>query len=38
MRRAASLLMLLALLAGCGTKGPLYLPDEKPRTDNNARR
>jgi predicted small lipoprotein YifL len=38
MRRAASLMLLLVLLAGCGTKGPLYLPDEKARTDNNARR
>ena len=29
MRRAALLAMVL-LLAGCGQKGPLYLPDQKP--------
>jgi predicted small lipoprotein YifL len=23
-------LMVVALLAGCGHKGPLYLPDQKP--------
>jgi predicted small lipoprotein YifL len=38
MRRTALLLTLLALVAGCGTKGALYLPDEKARTDNSARR
>ncbi len=34
MRRIACLLCLCALLiaglSGCGQKGPLYLPDEKP--------
>lgn len=29
MRRTAALLLLL-VLAGCGQKGPLYLPDKKP--------
>jgi predicted small lipoprotein YifL len=38
MRRVATVLALLAILAGCGTKGPLYLPDETPKTDNNSRR
>jgi predicted small lipoprotein YifL len=38
MRRAVFLLILLTLIAGCGTKGALYLPDEKSRTDNSARR
>jgi predicted small lipoprotein YifL len=30
MRQAAPLLGVLLLLAGCGQKGPLYLPDKKP--------
>jgi predicted small lipoprotein YifL len=30
MRRAGPLLGVLLLLAGCGQKGPLYLPDKKP--------
>ncbi|MCG6656550.1 lipoprotein [Halomonas campisalis] len=28
MRQAASLAVLLALLAGCGQKGPLFLPED----------
>lgn len=28
--RALHLLIVLALLAGCGHKGPLYLPKPKP--------
>jgi len=38
LRRVAILLSLLALLAGCGTKGALYLPDDQQKTDNNSRR
>ena len=38
LRRVATLLALLALLAGCGTRGPLYLPDDPQKTDNNSRR
>ena len=40
LRRAASLVVLVALLAGCGSKGPLFLPspEGQPRTDNNQRR
>ena len=30
MRRAALLGGMVLLLAGCGQKGPLYLPDQKP--------
>jgi predicted small lipoprotein YifL len=30
MRQAGPLLGVLLLLAGCGQKGPLYLPDKKP--------
>ena len=32
--------LLVALLAGCGTKGDLYLPEpeRKPQTDSNSRR
>jgi len=30
MRRAAALGLLALLLAGCGQKGPLYLPDRQP--------
>jgi predicted small lipoprotein YifL len=29
MRRTAGLLAVLALLSACGTKGALYLPDQK---------
>ncbi|MCB1691736.1 MAG: lipoprotein [Pseudomonadales bacterium] len=29
MRRAAAVFILVALLAGCGQKGPLYRPGEK---------
>ena len=25
-------LLVVALLAGCGQKGPLYLPDQKPQS------
>jgi len=39
MRRAAGLLLVMLLLAGCGSKGALTLPDaDKGRADNNARR
>lgn len=30
MRRALTLLVLAAMLTGCGLKGPLYMPDGKP--------
>ena len=30
MKRAAWLALALVLLAGCGQRGPLYLPDRKP--------
>jgi predicted small lipoprotein YifL len=30
MRRAALLAGVVLVLAGCGQKGPLYLPDQKP--------
>jgi len=30
MRAAISLILLAMLLAGCGHKGPLYLPKPKP--------
>jgi predicted small lipoprotein YifL len=30
MRAACSLLIVAAYLAGCGAKGPLYLPPKKP--------
>jgi len=30
MRRALILLVLAALLSGCGLKGPLYMPGSKP--------
>ncbi len=30
MRMPLALVVLVALLAGCGHKGPLYLPDSKP--------
>lgn len=30
MRRMLSLLVLAAVLSGCGLKGPLYLPGSKP--------
>lgn len=30
MRAAISLILLAMLLAGCGYKGPLYLPKSKP--------
>jgi predicted small lipoprotein YifL len=36
MRNLLSLLMLAALLAGCGYKGPLYLPKPKPETQKPA--
>lgn len=29
--RLLTWLLLTALLAGCGQKGPLYLPDKKPQ-------
>lgn len=33
--RLSCLLLLAALVtAGCGLKGPLYLPDDKPETDS----
>lgn len=32
------LILLLAGLAGCGQKGPLYLPDEKDRGAESAPR
>jgi predicted small lipoprotein YifL len=39
MRRAAGILLLIALVAGCGSKGALYLPDAADkRSDNNPRR
>lgn len=40
LRRAAGLVLLIALLAGCGSKGPLFLPtpEGQPRTDNDQRR
>ncbi len=31
-RRGAALVLLLGLLAGCGRKGELYLPDEDKET------
>ncbi len=30
MRRLLPPLLVAAVLAGCGLKGPLYLPDQKP--------
>jgi predicted small lipoprotein YifL len=30
MRKTILLLMLASLLAACGLKGPLYLPEQKP--------
>jgi predicted small lipoprotein YifL len=34
--RLCCLLLLAALMtAGCGLKGPLYLPNDKPETDSN---
>jgi predicted small lipoprotein YifL len=30
MRRAALVAGVVLVLAGCGQKGPLYLPDQKP--------
>ncbi len=30
MRASITLIVLVALLAACGYKGPLYLPQEKP--------
>ena len=29
---ALAWLLVAALLAGCGQKGPLYLPDQKPQS------
>ncbi len=34
--RHLSLLLILVLLAGCGSKGPLYLPEEPPAEDSPA--
>jgi predicted small lipoprotein YifL len=34
MLRIATLLILVAWIAGCGNKGPLYLPSQTP-ADNN---
>jgi len=34
LRRTAWVSLLLMVLAGCGQKGPLYLPDEKPSSSN----
>lgn len=31
-RRVAVWVLMLLFLAGCGQKGDLYLPDEKPRS------
>lgn len=36
MRAAISLILLAALLAGCGYKGPLYLPKPKPEAQKSA--
>jgi predicted small lipoprotein YifL len=36
MRAAISLILLAVLLAGCGFKGPLYLPKPKPEAQNPA--
>ena len=30
MRRSLALLIVAVLLPACGTKGPLYLPEQKP--------
>ena len=40
MRFTFTAVLLIALLAGCGTKGDLYLPEpeRKPQTDSNSRR
>ena len=35
--RAASLLLSICLLTGCGLKGSLYLPDDKERDDRQPR-
>ena len=32
MRRMLSMLVLAAVLSGCGLKGPLYMPGSKPTT------
>jgi len=36
MRAAISLILLAVLLAGCGYKGPLYLPKPKPEAQKPA--
>jgi len=36
MRAAISLILLAVLLAGCGHKGPLYLPKPKPEAQKPA--
>jgi predicted small lipoprotein YifL len=36
MRAAISLILLAVLLAGCGYKGPLYLPTPKPEAQKPA--
>lgn len=36
MRAAISLILLAVLLAGCGFKGPLYLPKPKPEAQKPA--
>jgi predicted small lipoprotein YifL len=36
MRALLTLLILAALLAGCGHKGPLYLPKSKPEAQRPA--
>ena len=38
MRAAICLLVLAALLAGCGYKGPLYLPKPKPGAQTPAQK
>ena len=38
MGRLALPILVLALLAGCGQKGPLYLPDDAPAADQHGPR
>ena len=37
MRRVVLIVALVALVAGCGMKGPLYLPGSKPESKRPAK-